>query len=241
MRILVIQHDADKGLGLFVRPLAEAAQELDVQFAGHGELELAGHSAVIALPGIANPDDETLAVTATRDVLREALRQELPILGICLGAELLAEAAGAATRPCRPEWGYWEVSLTRRRSRGRAARRPARAVRRLPGAHLRLRAAGARRRARALTGWAAGLPRRRQRLGHPVPPRADARDAGRLDARARAPDRSRGRRSGRDSPPRAASRAGVERARGRDGPAVRRGRRARAVEDQASTKTSNPP
>ena len=113
MRILVIQHDADKGLGLFVRPLAEAAHELDVQFAGHGELELAGHSAVIALPGIANPDDETLAVTATRDVLREALRQELPILGICLGAELLAEAAGAATGPCRPEWGYWEVSLTR--------------------------------------------------------------------------------------------------------------------------------
>ena len=111
MRILVIQHDADKGLGLFVRPLAEAAQELDVQFAGHGELELAGHAAVIALPGIANPDEETFAVTSTRDVLREALRQELPILGICLGAELLAEAAGAATRPCPHEWGYSEVSL----------------------------------------------------------------------------------------------------------------------------------
>ncbi len=112
MRILVIQHDADKGLGLFVRPLAEAAHELDVQFAGHGELELAGHGAVIALPGVANPDEDTLAVTATRDVLREALRQELPILGICLGAELLAEAAGAATGPCRPEWGFCEVSLS---------------------------------------------------------------------------------------------------------------------------------
>ena len=109
MRILVIQHDADKGLGLFVQPLA--SHELDIQFAGHGELELAGHAAVIALPGVANPDEKTNAVEATRDVLREALRQELPILGICLGAELLAEAAGGETGPCRPEWGYREVSL----------------------------------------------------------------------------------------------------------------------------------
>jgi GMP synthase (glutamine-hydrolysing) len=109
MRILVIQHDADKGLGLFTHPLA--SHELDIQLAGHGELELAGHHAVIALPGVANPDDDTNAVAATRDVLGAALRQELPILGICLGAELLAEAAGGATGPCRPEWGYREVSL----------------------------------------------------------------------------------------------------------------------------------
>jgi GMP synthase-like glutamine amidotransferase len=109
MRILVIQHDPDKGLGLFTQPLA--SHELDIRFAGHGELELAGHAAVIALPGVANPDDQTTAVAATREVLREALRQGLPILGICLGAELLAEAAGGATGPCRPEWGYREVSL----------------------------------------------------------------------------------------------------------------------------------
>jgi GMP synthase (glutamine-hydrolysing) len=111
MRILVIQHDADKGLGLFAQPLADASFELDVQFAGHGELGLADHAAVIALPGLADPGDETLAVASTRAVLREALRQRLPTLGICLGAELLAEAAGALTRPCLPEYGYCEVSL----------------------------------------------------------------------------------------------------------------------------------
>lgn len=109
MRILVIQHDADKGLGVFMQPLG--SHELDIQFAGHGALELSGHAAVIALPGVANPDERTNAVDATRDVLREALRLELPILGICLGAELLAEAAGGVTGPCRPEWGYREVSL----------------------------------------------------------------------------------------------------------------------------------
>jgi GMP synthase (glutamine-hydrolysing) len=109
MRILVIQHDPDKGLGLFTPPLA--SHELDIQFAGHGELALAGHAAVIALPGVANPDDATTAVDSTCEVLRDALGQGLPILGICLGAELLAAAAGGATGPCRPEWGYREVSL----------------------------------------------------------------------------------------------------------------------------------
>ena len=52
-----------------------------------------------------------MAVSATREVLRDALRRRLPVLGICLGAELLAEAAGAPTSACPPEWGYCEVSL----------------------------------------------------------------------------------------------------------------------------------
>ena len=104
MSILVIQHDADKGLGLFAPPLAAAGLELDVQFAGRGELVLGDHAAVIALPGVANPVDESLAVDSTREVLREALRLEVPVLGICLRAELLAEAAGGHTYPCRAEW-----------------------------------------------------------------------------------------------------------------------------------------
>jgi len=109
--ILVIQHDADKGLGLFAPPLAAAGLELDVVFAGHGELELGDHAAVIALPGVANPVDETPAISSTREVLRAALRQRVPVLGICLGGELLAEAAGGLTRPCPPEWGFREVAL----------------------------------------------------------------------------------------------------------------------------------
>jgi GMP synthase (glutamine-hydrolysing) len=111
MRILVIQHDADKGLGLFERPLTEAGLELDVRRAGCDDVGLAGHAAVIALPGVANPDDDAPAITATRATLREALRTGLPALGICLGAELLAEAAGGSSRPCAPEWGYREVEL----------------------------------------------------------------------------------------------------------------------------------
>lgn len=112
MRILVIQHDADKGLGLFEPSLTAASMELDVRFAGQDEIEPSDHAAVIALPGVANPDEDSLAITATRAALGEALRRQLPVFGICLGAELLAQVAGAAANPCPPEWGYHEVVLT---------------------------------------------------------------------------------------------------------------------------------
>ena len=172
MRILVIQHDADKGLGLFTPPLA--SHELDIQFAGHGEIGLSGHGAVIALPGVANPDDATDAVDATRDVLREALQQGLPILGICLGAELLAEAAGGVTGRCRRSGG-----IARCRSPPRVetticsatCQRSSRSSRRTTTASICRR---------TRSPWptrprAAGVSRRRQRVGRAVPPRADAR------------------------------------------------------------------
>ena len=116
MRILVIQHDADKGLGLFDAAAARPRIELDIQFAGHGELELAGHAAVIALPGVANPDDATSAVDATRDVLREALRQRaadprhLPRRG--------AAGGGGGRRP-RPVHAGVGVPRGRARAAGR--------------------------------------------------------------------------------------------------------------------------
>ncbi len=111
MRFLVLQHDADKSLGLLEQPLRLAGVELDVRMAGRDPVELDGHAAVIALPGLANPVDGTVAVDETRETLRAALRRGVPVLGICLGAELLAEAAGGRVRPCPPEYGYVRVAV----------------------------------------------------------------------------------------------------------------------------------
>jgi GMP synthase-like glutamine amidotransferase len=111
MRFLIVQHDEDKGLGLLAEPLREQGAELDVRMAGRDRVELDGHAAVIALPGLADPVDGTVAVDTTREVLRAALGRGLPTLGICLGAELLAEAAGARVRACPPEFGYCRVLL----------------------------------------------------------------------------------------------------------------------------------
>ena len=111
MRFLVVQHDSDKGLGLLEQPLRDAGAELDVRLAGRDPVELDGHAAVVALPGLANPEDGTVAVDETREALRAAFRRGVPALGICLGAELLAEAAGGRVRPCPPEYGYFRVAV----------------------------------------------------------------------------------------------------------------------------------
>jgi GMP synthase-like glutamine amidotransferase len=111
MRFLVIQHDADKGLGLLAAPLRECGVELDVRLAGRDSIELGDHAAVVALPGLADPVDDTAAVRATREVLGAAYRRRLPVLGICLGAELLAEAAGGAVCRCPAEYGYCRISI----------------------------------------------------------------------------------------------------------------------------------
>lgn len=111
VRILVLQHDDDKGLGFLEAGLLAAGAELDVRRPGREPLELDGHAAVVSLPGLANPPDDDPALDAGRAVLGEALRRGRPVLGLCLGAELLAEAAGGRTEPCTPEWGYHAVEL----------------------------------------------------------------------------------------------------------------------------------
>jgi GMP synthase (glutamine-hydrolysing) len=48
------------------------------------------------------------------EVLRELLAEGVPLLGVCLGAQLLAAAAGGAPRRARePEIGWIEIELTR--------------------------------------------------------------------------------------------------------------------------------
>jgi GMP synthase-like glutamine amidotransferase len=52
------------------------------------------------------------------DYIREAVRRRVHVLGICLGAQLIAKALGAEVRPNRaPEIGWFEVRFTPSASR----------------------------------------------------------------------------------------------------------------------------
>ena len=94
-----------------------------------------------------------------------------PLLGVCLGSQLVARAAGAEVfRSAESEVGWLPVELHRGRRDGRPGRgRVARAVRRLPVAPLHPQLpAGAVELARSAVCTQA-LPAR-ERVGRPVPP-----------------------------------------------------------------------
>ncbi|HKW50554.1 MAG TPA: gamma-glutamyl-gamma-aminobutyrate hydrolase family protein, partial [Candidatus Eisenbacteria bacterium] len=46
------------------------------------------------------------------ELIGDALRSRKPVLGVCLGSELLAAALGAKVEPARKEIGWYPVTLT---------------------------------------------------------------------------------------------------------------------------------
>lgn len=108
-RVLVVEHEPDAGLGRLLDPLVspqeEVAVALDVVRPASGDpvpkdAEAAGYDAVIVLGGsmAAWEDDVAPWLPAVRDLLARAVETALPVLGICLGAQLLALATGGSVR-----------------------------------------------------------------------------------------------------------------------------------------------
>lgn len=74
------------------------------------------YDAVMVFGGSMHPDqDDEFAWLAHEEAfLRSVLAEGVPALGVCLGAQMLARAAGAPVRPApTPEIGWLEVELTR--------------------------------------------------------------------------------------------------------------------------------
>ena len=115
-KLLVIQHSPTEGLGNLAREIDLNKMTFDTLkvyehpvFPSGAELE--GYGALIILGGPMAAYEENKYPWMKREllVLNEALRQKKPMLGICLGAQLLAKACGARViKGGRPEIG-WEL------------------------------------------------------------------------------------------------------------------------------------
>ena len=111
-RVLVVQNDADKPLGRIAHGLVEAGVELDTRMSAGHLPGLAAYDGLITLPGLANPDDDTPALRRVRAAIESALERAAPVLGLCLGGQLLAEALGGTTYRSRAELGFRAVTKT---------------------------------------------------------------------------------------------------------------------------------
>ncbi|RBM19023.1 type 1 glutamine amidotransferase [Streptomyces sp. PT12] len=114
---LVVQHTPGGGPGRWAGWLAEGGLDLRVVHAYAGE-PLPGrldHAALLVLGGAYLPDDDDRApwLAPTRGLVRDALDRETPMVGICLGGQLLATVAGGAVRAehGEPEFGSTRLTL----------------------------------------------------------------------------------------------------------------------------------
>ena len=117
-RLLVLQHIACEHLGLIEPVLKECGQEFWYvrPFAGEDiPKDLTGWDGVIALGGpmSANDGERVGFIADELRLLTKVLKTGMPALGICLGAQLIAKAAGAqVTAGEEKEIGWYPLRLT---------------------------------------------------------------------------------------------------------------------------------
>ncbi len=117
MRVLSITHGPSVPGGVFDDVVEDAGHELErwVVPLGGAPRRAETYGAVMIFGGSMHPDQDEqfpwLAPEAT--FLADVLDAGVPAVGVCLGAQLLARAAGAAVRPASSsEVGWFEIELT---------------------------------------------------------------------------------------------------------------------------------
>lgn len=118
-KVLVVEHQTDAGIGF----LGECLDRNNVATTIVGPvagIEIpesgAGFDGVIVLGGSPGPTDDEAApwLPRVRSLISSALEHELPLLGLCLGAELLAVVAGGtvSAMPAGSEKGLTDMTMT---------------------------------------------------------------------------------------------------------------------------------
>ena len=117
MRVLSVNHGPTVPGGVFDEAAESAGHVLERwQVPDGGSPDPApSYDAVMVFGGSQHPDQDDRFgwLGNEEEFLREVLADEVPVFGVCLGAQMLARAAGASVGPASaPEIGWLDVSLT---------------------------------------------------------------------------------------------------------------------------------
>lgn len=117
-RMMIFQHVGHEPLGV-LNPMLKAAgfRIRYVNFGRHPDLipDIEDYNGLVILGGPMGVYESSHRshLKIEMQVIEQALKKEIPILGICLGAQLIASVLGAHVRKA-PQWeiGWCEISMT---------------------------------------------------------------------------------------------------------------------------------
>jgi GMP synthase (glutamine-hydrolysing) len=117
MRVLSVTHGPSVPGGVFDEAVESAGYRLERwQVPDGGSPGPArSYDAVMVFGGSQHPDQDDRFgwLGHEEEFLRDVLAADVPVFGVCLGAQMLARAAGASVGPASaPEIGWLDVSLT---------------------------------------------------------------------------------------------------------------------------------
>ncbi|HEY1497142.1 MAG TPA: gamma-glutamyl-gamma-aminobutyrate hydrolase family protein [Candidatus Solibacter sp.] len=116
MRVLAFRHVPFEGLGLLEDVLRRRGVSIDYvdcyqpdAVVPHAE----DYSALVFLGGPMSVNDDLGYLRREMEMIRAAAARRQPVLGICLGAQLIAKAMGARVQPnAEKEIGWFELEFT---------------------------------------------------------------------------------------------------------------------------------
>lgn len=118
VRVLAIVHETEAGPGVFAEAIRERGATLDQWMLPESvepPADPLGYDAVFVLGGSMNADEGERFhwIGNERELIGRLLERRVPLMGLCLGGQMVASAAGAVPRRAsRPEIGWHPVELT---------------------------------------------------------------------------------------------------------------------------------
>ncbi len=121
MKILAFRHVPFEGAGYLASVLAGRGIELeysDLYARGACVPDIASYAGLIFLGGPMSVNDDLPYLRQERELMVQAIARNQPVMGICLGAQLLAQALGARVYRNRDkEIGWFDLRFTESASR----------------------------------------------------------------------------------------------------------------------------